>query len=116
VLNVPYDNSASVVTRSSSVGRFVTKLMPPPIAPSPYRTDAGPFRISMRSRFQVSRGREVMLAGPIVSPSYNSRSCCPVNPRIEKFAGLPGESPNDTPVPPCAASEIVRNPRSCIIV
>ncbi len=49
--------TALAVLMGTKVGFFVTTLMTPPMAPSPYSTEDGPRRTSMRSTFHVSKGK-----------------------------------------------------------
>ena len=110
-LNEPYDSAASL-TMAPATGMRVTRFTAPPTAPSPDISDAGPLRISMRSRLPLSITREVMLAGPILMPLYSVLIWLLAKPRIENAAGSAGKSPASTPTAACAASVTLRMPRS----
>jgi len=59
VLSSPKDTRMSLAR--SCRGRLGITLKAPPMPPSPYSTEEGPFNTSMRSTPQVSKGKVMVL-------------------------------------------------------
>ena len=104
---------------SPSNGFFGNVLTTAPVAPSPYRTDAGPRNTSTRSTDQVSTGKvEVPMPMYMRLPSYNCiTEPWPVKPRADnEVPPSPGVPVRLMPVAREIASCTLASPRSRICV
>ena len=100
------------------MGFLGTTLIAPPIAPSPYMTEAAPRSTSMRSTDQVSNGK-VTVPAPANS-RVPSNSCItepwPEKPRAAiEVLPLPGEGAPVMPVARVAASMTETSPRARMV-
>src|SRR5437868_405730 len=87
---LPYETRLSIPI--DDFGSFEIMLTAPPMAPSPYIREAGPFKTSMRSRMNVSTGRLLCELLFWRIPSRMMEMSLPLHPRVE----YPGMEP--TPV------------------